>query len=260
MAEVVHRSRVTHRNDPRGGAALALALLALGISALGGCLVARETRQMASETTLRDSATGQPLPGGQLVVRADRGKANLVVRHRYTGDSDGRLRAPEIRGWTYVLGLPLPRNIVAQWRNEQTYFAPGHAWLRIPVDQRLGSRPPDQVLLRPLPAGAPRVRFGEAPPGAWSGLDTWEIAVPACEGHAQGLREGDGRVVYWDPQRVITAASLEMTPTGIRFEDSPRLARVQIIEAGRTKTPRRVFLNGATCALDFGAAWGKGED
>lgn len=231
---------------------LALFVTALGISGLGGCVLARETRQRALQSSVLDAATLRPLSHATLVVRADRGKGGLVTYFRYQADDEGRLGAPEVRGWTTVIGLPLPGNVVGEWENEHTYLASGHTWLRVRIDGPLRGRSPDRVLMNPLPAEAPRVDFEDAARRAWSGLDTWEIRVPACEGHAQGLREGDGRVIYWDPKRVIMAATLALTDDGIRFEDSLRLERVVVIEAGKSTKPRRVFLDARSCGLDFG--------
>ena len=246
MAEVIHRSGMK-----LPGGALVLFVTALGVSGLSGCILARETRQRAIRSVVLDAATGRPLSHAELVVRADRGKAGLVTYHRYRADDEGRFGAPEVRGWTYVIGLPLPGNVVGEWGNEHTYLASGHTWLRVRTNGPLRGRPPDRILMNSLPAEAPRVDFDDGPRRTWSGLDTWEIRLPACEGHAQGLREGDGRVIYWDPKRVIMAATLELTDDGIRFEDSLRLERVIIIEEGKTTKRRRVFLDARSCGLDF---------
>ncbi len=247
MAEAVHRSGMK-----LPGGVLALLVTALGISGLSGCILARETRQRALRSVVLDAETLRPLSHATLVVRADRGKGGLVTYHRYQADDEGRLGAPEVRGWTYVIGLPFPGNVVGEWGNEQTYLASGHTWLRVRINGRLRGRPPDRVLMNPLPAEAPRVDFEDAARRAWSGLDTWEIGLPACEGQAQGLREGDGRVIYWDPNRVIMAATVELTDNGIRFEDSLRLERVIVIEDGKTTKSRRIFLDARSCGLNSG--------
>ena len=247
MAETFNRSGLK-----LPGGVPALFVLALGISGLSGCVLARETRQRAIISAVLDAATLRPLSHATLVVRADRGKGGLVTYLRYEADDEGRLGAPEVRGWTHVIGLPLPGNVVGEWGNELTYLASGHTWLRVRINESLRGRPPDRVFMNPLPSDAPRVDFEDAARRAWSGLDTWEIGLPACEGQAQGLREGDGRVIYWDPKRVIMAATLALTEEGIRFEDSLRLEGVIVIEEGKSTKPRRVFLDARSCGLDFG--------
>jgi hypothetical protein len=224
----------------------ALAALALGAA---GCVPFRETRQTAACITVLDASTRKPIPGAVLLIEADRGKRGVTERRRYATDAEGRVSAPRVRGWTFVMGIPLPGDVVGEWRNEHLYLAPGHAWLRVPLGEDLEGRAPDQVLLDRLPRGAPRLDLDKAAGRAWSGLETWEIAVPGCEGFAQGLREGDGRVIYWDPRHVVLAATVEAAGGGLRFEDSPRRPGVVVITAPRARKVREAVLDARACTL-----------
>jgi len=225
-----------------------LLLVAL-LAGAAGCVPFRETRQQAAATAVLDGATLAPLPRAVVVIRADRGKGGVVEHRRYGTDAEGRIAAPRVRGWTYVVGLPLPADVVKEWKNEHLYLAPGHVWLRVPLGEGLEGKAPDRVLLDPLPADAPGLDLREAGGRSWSGLDTWQISLPACEGYAQGLREGDGRVIYWDPRRIVMAAAVEVVEGGLRFEDSPRRSGILVITAPRATEARRAVLDTRACTL-----------
>lgn len=227
-----------------------LAIAAL-LAALSGCVPFRETRQQAAASAVLDAATLRPIPRAVAVIRADRGKKRVVEHRRYAAGADGRIAAPEVRGWTFVMGLPLPADHVSVWENEHLYLAPGHAWLIVPLGKDLEGRAPDRVILNPLPAGAPQIDLSAAGGRSWSGLETWQISVPACEGYAQGLREGDGRVIYWDPRRIVMAAAVEVAEEGLRFDDSPRRPGIQVITSPRATEARRALLDTHSCSLNI---------
>ncbi len=227
------------------------ALLALAVltTAASGCVPFRETRQQAATSVVLDADTQGPIPRALVVIRVDRGKGGVVEQRRYPADADGRVTAPKVRGWTFVMGLPLPGDVVGEWENEHLYLAPGHVWLSVPLGKDLEGKAPDRVFLNPLPEDAPQLDLSQAGGRVWSGFDTWEIAVPACEGHAQGLREGDGRVIYWDPRRFVLAASVEVVEGGLRFDDSPGRPGIQVIESPRATEARRARLDTRACVV-----------
>jgi hypothetical protein len=225
----------------------ALAWGVLALLTLSGCIAVRETRQLPLRGLVLDEATGRPIPRAILLVRSARSDGSHVAYRRYDADDEGRLVAPAVRVWSLHPGLKVTLKPARDWPNEHLYFAPGHAWVRVPIGSRLGGRPPDRVYLTPLGPDAPRAGPDAIGLRSWSGAQTWEIDLPRCHAFAQGLREGNGLLVYWDPRRVVLASSLRKEGGGLWLEGGPGVVRV--IEKARWESGLRAFLDMERCTL-----------
>ena len=198
-----------------------------------------------------DAATQRPVPGATVLVVSRSFSSGRVEHRRYDSDAQGRLHIPERRGRTFRAGLTIRLGHEPPWwLNEHTYMAPGYAWLRVPVGKTLGDRPPDRVLLTPLPAETPRLVLTGERDRDLSGDENFELSVPACRGVAQGLREGGGLLLYWDPRYVVMAGGAQEGGGGLWLEGgAPGEARLQVVEGSRLWHGNRAFLDPLTCRL-----------
>lgn len=227
--------------------AISIALFAATLSA--ACLPVRETRQAAVDGLLLDAATRRPLPRGTLLIAFGLSDRAELEYRRYESDGEGRLQVDAVRGWRFRTGLPPREEPASAWLNEHFYMAPGHAWILLSLDERLRRHPPVRVLMHPFPDTVPRMALSEAHGQTWLGRETWEIRVPACHATAQGLREGNGLVVFWDPRYVVMAARLRAGNGGLWLESAPDTGPIRVVAGSKARRAKRAFLDARTCEI-----------
>jgi hypothetical protein len=240
------------------GFSILCSAVVLALSA--GCLPVRETRQKGIEGRVLDRLTLRPIAHATLLVSAEQTArwGSGEEYRRYETDADGRLAVPEARAWT-LSGIG-PGDILnalgaadaqppRDWVNAHTYLAPGYAWIRLRVAVDSRARPPQHVMMTPLPPTVPRLELGEAAGRHWRSDTTWEIALPACGATAQGLREGGGVILAWDARRVITAPTLHAVQEGLWLESPGEARGVRIVEGSRAQEGRRAFFDARSCDL-----------
>ncbi len=225
-------------------------LLALAAAILGGpgCLAVRETHQVKIDGVVLDARTGRPVPGATVLVLAREIGGKGREQRRYDTGPGGRIDAGARHGWKLQHGLSVAIS-GPTWVNEHYYMAPGYDWIFVPVGNPPGGRPPDRVLLEPLPPEVPRLVFDDAGKRVWEAEEAFELRVPSCGGVAQGLPEGGGLLLYWDKRYVVLASSAQESEGGLWLEGGPRGEPLRAYEGKRMHGGRRAFLDPHECNL-----------
>jgi len=226
------------------------ALLAIAMATASGpaCLAVRETRRLRIDGVVLDGATHRPLPGATLLALSRELSGPGREQRRYEAGPGGRIRVPDRHAWKIHPGLSVTIG-GPSWINEHYYMAPGYAWIFVSAGGPLGGRPPDRVLLTPLPPAVPRLIFDDAGTRVWEADRPFELRVPPCRGVAQGLSEGGGLLLYWDPRTVVLASSAQEAEGGLWFEGGQRGEPLRAFEGKRMKTGQRAFLDPHSCRL-----------